>query len=159
MDPVALREEIQDLNKLIELGCNLEQREVETKLVQLKEAIKSKGIFADSKMKLLIFTEHKDTLDYLVGKLQDWGLTVTQIHGGMKIGDRDTPGTRIYSEREFREDCQILVATEAAGEGINLQFCWMMINYDKGLVRQFDIGIQSVLLALPASCRPSALRF
>ena len=65
-------------------------------------------------MKLLIFTEHKDTLDYLagdgkdgrpLGKLREWGLTVTQIHGGMKIGDRDTPGTRIYAEREFREDC------------------------------------------------------
>jgi len=48
----------------------------------------------------------------------------------MKIGDRDTPGTRIYAEREFRESCQVLVATEAAGEGINLQFCWLMINYD-----------------------------
>ncbi len=87
-------------------------------------------------MKLLIFTEHKDTLDYLAvtarlpaaGKLAV-GL-VTQIHGGMKIGDRDTPGTRIYAEREFRDDCQVLVATEAAGEGINLQFCWFMINYD-----------------------------
>ena len=48
----------------------------------------------------------------------------------MKIGDRDTPGTRIYAERDFRETCQVLVATEAAGEGINLQFCWLMINYD-----------------------------
>ena len=90
-------------------------------------------------MKLLLFTEHKDTLDYLVGdgkdgrplgKLREWGLSVTQIHGGMKIGDRDTPGTRIYAEREFRESAQVLVATEAAGEGINLQFCWLMINYD-----------------------------
>ena len=48
----------------------------------------------------------------------------------MKIGDRDTPGSRIYAEREFRESAQVLVATEAAGEGINLQFCWLMINYD-----------------------------
>jgi hypothetical protein len=48
----------------------------------------------------------------------------------MPIGDRDAPGTRIYAEREFRENCQVLVATEAAGEGINLQFCWLMINYD-----------------------------
>jgi len=48
----------------------------------------------------------------------------------MKIGDRDSPGTRIYAEREFRENCQVLVATEAAGEGINLQFCWLMVNYD-----------------------------
>ena len=65
-----------------------------------------------------------------LGKLREWGLNVTQIHGGMKIGDRDTPGTRIYAEREFREEAQVLVATEAAGEGINLQFCWLMINYD-----------------------------
>ena len=36
----------------------------------------------------------------------------------MKIGDRDKPGTRICAEREFKEDCQVLVATEAAGEGI-----------------------------------------
>jgi len=90
-------------------------------------------------MKLLLFTEHKDTLDFLagdgkegrpLGKLVKWGLSVTQIHGGMKIGDRDSPGTRIYAEREFRENCQVLVATEAAGEGINLQFCWLMVNYD-----------------------------
>ena len=49
---------------------------------------------------------------------------------GMKVGDRDTPGSRTYSERGFRESAQVLVATEAAGEGINLQFCWFMINYD-----------------------------
>ncbi len=130
IDPIALKEEIQDLNKLIEQAHVLEQREIETKLVKLKEVITSQGLFSDKKMKLLVFTEHKDTLDYLVSKLQGWGLCVTQIHGGMKIGDRDTPGTRIYSEREFREDCQVLVATEAAGEGINLQFCWFMVNYD-----------------------------
>jgi superfamily II DNA/RNA helicase len=90
-------------------------------------------------MKMLLFTEHKDTLDYLagdgkegrpLGKLREWGLSVTTIHGGMKIGDRDTPGSRIYAEREFRDEAQVLVATEAAGEGINLQFCWFMINFD-----------------------------
>jgi hypothetical protein len=96
----------------------------------LREVLVEHGIFSDPKMKLLLFTEHKDTLDFLVERLKQWGLTVTQIHGGMKIGDRDTPGSRIYSEREFRETCQVLVATEAAGEGINLQFCWFMINYD-----------------------------
>jgi hypothetical protein len=42
----------------------------------------------------------------------------------MPIGDRDTPGSRIHAERVFKEECQVLVATEAAGEGINLQFCW-----------------------------------
>jgi SNF2 family DNA or RNA helicase len=139
VDPIALREEIQSLGKLVEQAKALEKREVESKLTKLRQVLTDHDVFDDPKMKLLIFTEHKDTLDYLagdgkdgrpLGKLREWGLTTTQIHGGMKIGDRDTPNTRIYSEREFREDCQVLVATEAAGEGINLQFCWMMINYD-----------------------------
>ena len=130
VDPVALREEILQLTKLIEQARVLEGREIESKLTKLKEVLTEQKVFEDTKMKLLIFTEHKDTLDYLVGKLREWHLTVTQIHGGMKIGDRDTPGTRIYAEREFKEECQVMVATEAAGEGINLQFCWFMINYD-----------------------------
>ncbi len=130
VNPQNLRDEIQSLTGLIDRARMLEEREVESKLAQLKETIFEAGVFSDPKMKLLIFTEHKDTLDYLVAKLRNWGLSVTQIHGGMKSGDRDTPGSRIYAEREFKEDCQIMVATEAAGEGINLQFCWFMINYD-----------------------------
>ena len=130
VDPIALREEIVALTKLIDHAILLEQSEIETKLNKLREVITEQGLFKDPKMKLLLFTEHKDTLTYLVEKLKEWGLSVTQIHGGMNIGDRDTLGTRIYAEREFRESSQILVATEAAGEGINLQFCWFMINYD-----------------------------
>lgn len=138
-DPNTLREEIQQIEKLVDRARVLEQREVESKLTRLHKLLQEQNIFTDPKMKLLIFTEHKDTLDFLagdgkegrpLGKLREWGLSVTQIHGGMKIGDRDTPGTRIRAEVEFREECQVLVATEAAGEGINLQFCWLMINYD-----------------------------
>jgi superfamily II DNA or RNA helicase len=138
-DPATLRGEIADLAKLIEQARKIEASDDQTKLGVLKALLREEGVFSDPQMKLLIFTEHKDTLDYLaadgkdgrpVGKLREWGLTVTQIHGGMKIGDRDTPGTRIYAEREFRESAQVLVATEAAGEGINLQFCWLMVNYD-----------------------------
>lgn len=138
-DPNDLREEIAELGALIRQAEALEAREAEVKVRRLKSLLTECGVFEDPDMKLLIFTEHKDTLDFLVGdgrdgrplgKLREWNLAVTQIHGGMKIGDRDTPGTRIYAEREFRENCQVLVATEAAGEGINLQFCWLMINYD-----------------------------
>jgi superfamily II DNA or RNA helicase len=139
VDPIALREEIQRLETLIRHAHALEKTESESKLEKLKKVLSEQHIFDDPKMKLLIFTEHKDTLDYLagdgkddrpLGKLRAWGLRTTQIHGGLKIGDRDSPNTRIYAEREFREDAQILVATEAAGEGINLQFCWFLINYD-----------------------------
>lgn len=139
VDPAVLRVEISHLTQLVEHAKQLEERDIQTKLLKLKAILKEEGVFDNPKMKLLIFTEHKDTLDYLaadgrderpVGKLREWGLTLTQIHGGMKIGDRDTPGSRIYAEREFRESAQVLVATEAAGEGINLQFCWLMVNFD-----------------------------
>ena len=139
VDPEALKAEIQQLGRLIDQALALEAREVESKLVKLRQVLTDNDVFGNPKMKALVFTEHKDTLDYLagdgrdgrpLGKLRDWGLSVTQIHGGMKIGDRDTSGTRIYAEREFREEAQVLVATEAAGEGINLQFCWFMVNYD-----------------------------
>ena len=130
IDPSDLRQEIIELGKLINQAKELESREVESKLTRLRKVLSDRGVFQDPTMKLLLFTEHKDTLDYLVSKLVDWGLTVTKIHGGMKIGDRDTPESRIWAERQFRENVQVLVATEAAGEGINLQFCWFMINYD-----------------------------
>jgi superfamily II DNA or RNA helicase len=138
-DPAVLREEIGRLTRLIDQAKGLEGRNAQSKLNKLRMVLTEQGIFRDPNMRLLIFTEHKDTLDYLagdgrdgrpLGKLREWGLTLTQIHGSMKIGDRDTPGSRIYAEREFKESAQVLVATEAAGEGINLQFCWLMINYD-----------------------------
>src|SRR6267378_199984 len=138
-DPAVLREEIGRLTRLIDQARELESRDAQSKLIKLRADLNEQGLFSDPKMRLLVFTEHKETLDYLagdgrdgrpLGKLREWGLTLTQIHGGMKIGDRDTPGSRIHAEREFKESAQVLVATEAAGEGINLQFCWLMINYD-----------------------------
>jgi superfamily II DNA or RNA helicase len=138
-DPAALREEIARLTRLIDQAKGLESRDAQSKLAKLRAVLNEQGLFGDPGMRLLVFTEHKDTLDYLagdgrdgrpLGKLREWGLTLTQIHGGMKISDRDTPGSRIHAEREFKESAQVLVATEAAGEGINLQFCWLMINYD-----------------------------
>jgi len=139
IDPAVLRDEIAQLGRLIDQARALEQREVESKLTRLRQVLQDNAVLSNPDMKLLVFTEHKDTLDYLagdgrdgrpLGRLRQWGLKVTQIHGGMKIGDRDTKGTRISAEREFREEAQVLVATEAAGEGINLQFCWFMVNYD-----------------------------
>ena len=60
-----------------------------------------------------------------------WGFKVGCIHGGMKPGSRDEPGSRLYTEQQFREGAiQVLVATEAAGEGINLQCCHILFNYD-----------------------------
>jgi len=103
----------------------------EAKLSRLRHLLQDEGFFDHADQRLLIFTEFKDTLMYLVKRLEDWGFRVGTIHGGMKAGDRDSPNTRLYSEQQFREgSIQILVATEAAGEGINLQVCHIMFNYD-----------------------------
>jgi superfamily II DNA/RNA helicase len=49
----------------------------------------------------------------------------------MRSGSRDEPGTRLHPEQQFREgEIQVLVATEAAGEDINLQVCNILFNYD-----------------------------
>ncbi|MFW6150174.1 MAG: helicase-related protein [Chloroflexota bacterium] len=76
--------------------------------------------------KLLIFTEHRDTMEFLVRRLEALGYTgeIARIHGGMPYQDREA------QVEEFRTRCRFMVATDAAGEGINLQFCWIMVNYD-----------------------------
>jgi superfamily II DNA/RNA helicase len=55
--------------------------------------------------------------------LQQWGYTTCEIHGGMNAVLRREAAQR------FQETAQVCLATEAAGEGINLQFCHLMINY------------------------------
>ena len=103
----------------------------EAKLHRLREILNEQGFFSDSAKQLLIFTEFTDTLNYLVEHLEKWGFRTGRIHGGMRPGSRDEPATRLHAEQRFRDgDIQVLVATEAAGEGINLQCCHILINYD-----------------------------
>jgi superfamily II DNA/RNA helicase len=82
-----------------------------------------------SRRKLIIFTEHKDTLNYLrqrVGDLLGQSNAVRVIYGGTNRDER----RKIQSE--FRSDPTVLVliATDAAGEGVNLQNANLMVNYD-----------------------------
>ncbi|MCD7843526.1 MAG: SNF2-related protein, partial [Clostridiales bacterium] len=79
--------------------------------------------------KLIIFTEHRDTLNYLTGKITSLlgnPEAVVTIHGGMLRDDRRK------AEALFKQDAgvRVMVATDAAGEGINLQRAHLMINYD-----------------------------
>lgn len=79
--------------------------------------------------KLIIFTEHRDTLRYLTDKIRTlFGSedAVVTIHGGMLRDERRKVEERFRQDKEVR----ILIATDAAGEGINLQRAHLMINYD-----------------------------
>jgi superfamily II DNA or RNA helicase len=126
-----VREEVQELRQLAGQAQAVEDSGAEAKLSKLKELLQQEGFFDHPEKRLLVFTEFKDTLDYLVERLKSWGFRVGCIHGGMKPGSRDDRGTRLHAEQQFREGAiQVLVATEAAGEGINLQVCNILFNYD-----------------------------
>ncbi len=126
-----VREEIAELRALAVRARAVEQAGDEAKRSMLEDRLRDEGFFDRPKQRLVLFTEFKDTLDYLVETLEAWGFKVASIHGGMKPGGRDEPGTRLHAEQQFREgEVQVLVATEAAGEGINLQICNVLFNYD-----------------------------
>jgi SNF2 family DNA or RNA helicase len=118
-----LEAEIEELDQLVQLARHTEKNVTETKFEELRSVISNH--LSGRAERLLVFTEHKDTLDFLVSKLTNLGFQCCTIHGGMSLEKR------IDAEREFFEKKpSVMVATEAAGEGINLQFCSLMVNYD-----------------------------
>ena len=82
-----------------------------------------------SRRKMIIFTEHKDTLNYLsqrIGGLLGHPEAVTLIHGGVNRDNR----RKVQEEFRNNPDVLVLIATDAAGEGVNLQNANLMVNYD-----------------------------
>jgi superfamily II DNA or RNA helicase len=124
--PDQLRTEIAALQDLLAQARRVRDHASDSKLAALKECLERAEFkeLNNGRGKLLIFTEHRDTLNYLCDQLERWGYTTCQIHGGMNLHERKR------AQEQFRIEKQICVATEAAGEGINLQFCRLMINYD-----------------------------
>jgi len=121
-----LRAEIAALKELVERARRVREQANDSKLAALKQCLGEAEFLAlkDGRGKLLLFTEHRDTMTYVRQHLERWGYTTCEIHGGMN------PRERKRAQEEFRTAAQVCVATEAAGEGINLQFCHLMINYD-----------------------------
>ena len=116
--------EAQEVKRLYDIANQLyNQNQEEKKYIQLKELLKSQGVI--NGQKLVIFTEHKDTLTYLQERLTNNGYKVSVIHGGLSVDERRAAQWEFMSP-----ETQILIATDAAGEGINLQFCRLLINWD-----------------------------
>ncbi len=118
-----LEAEIHHVQRLTELARAVYDQRSESKFEKLWEALKG---YPDTKV--LIFTEHRDTLAFVTGRLEALGFAgkIAQIHGGMRYNEREE---QVAFFRDLN-GAQYLVATDAAGEGINLQFCWLMVNYD-----------------------------
>jgi superfamily II DNA or RNA helicase len=121
-----LRLEVQALESLVDEAARVMESGEESKLRALRNCLEGAQFseLSDGRGKLLIFTEHRDTLNYLRLHLKEWGYRTCEIHGGMNATARREAADL------FHLDAQVCVATEAAGEGINLQFCHLMINYD-----------------------------
>ncbi len=121
-----LRAEIAELGDLVARVGRVRESGRDSKLVALRNCLQRAEFdeLKDGRGKLLIFTEHRDTLNHLRENIETWGYSTCEIHGGMN------PRERKQAQEDFRTSRQICVATEAAGEGINLQFCHLMVNYD-----------------------------
>ncbi len=127
-----LEAEIRTLKRLEQMANRVRVSGVDRKWDELSHLLQdNEAMFGENgnREKLIIFTEHKDTLKYLAEKIRSLlgsDESVVTIHGGM-IRDE-----RRKVEELFKQDVgvRILIATDAAGEGINLQRAHLMINYD-----------------------------
>ena len=75
-------------------------------------------------LKFIIFTEFVETQNYIDDCLKGLGYTTALINGHMSADEK------LHARNKFQDDAQFLISTDAGGEGVNLQFCWVMINYD-----------------------------
>src|SRR6266536_612857 len=127
--PLAeLEIELAQVTYLCELARKVHEAGSESKFEKLREVL----LDPDYKQeKMIIFTEHRDTLESLVRRLDGLGFTgqIAQIHGGMNYQERERQVAHFRKPVE-QGGAKYLVATDAAGEGINLQVCWLMVNYD-----------------------------
>ncbi|GKT10089.1 SNF2-related protein [Desulforhabdus sp. TSK] len=128
--------EVKTLRSLLEQAEILIGSEQDSKLEWLKEFLKE--LFArDPQEKVIIFTEYRDTLEYLKSKIEKlWFLgkdSIVVIHGGMPLGENEQEvDSKLYAESRFNDpDTRILLATDAASEGLNLQrYCHILVNYE-----------------------------
>lgn len=88
------------------------------------KAEKTISLIKDMQEKAIVFTEYRATQEYLLHYFREHGIHSVPYSGGMNRGKKD------WMMDLFRGRAQVMIATEAGGEGINLQFCHHMINFD-----------------------------
>ena len=130
--PDELRREISVLTKLVGQADRLRDSGTDRKWQELRALLEKNTTIVDSEgnvRKIIVFTEHRDTLTYLVERCRELlgprGV-VASIHGGLGQDQRRLVQRRFEKEPQ----CRILIATDAAGEGLNLQVAHLMVNYD-----------------------------
>ena len=118
-----IKSEIEDLNQILAVAQQAEYQYLDVKIEPLLSIVDD--IFtADQNRKLIIFTEFVATQQYLCRLLKNKGYSVSLLNGSLSIEERN----QVLDE--FREHTNILISTDAGGEGLNLQFSNCLINYD-----------------------------
>ena len=122
---MALKNEKAEVELLLDAASLCSQSETDAKAEALLEWVyRLQQDESDPDLKILIFTEFIPTQEMLRSFLSDRGFTVVCLNGSMDMEER-----RLVQER-FADEARILVSTDAGGEGLNLQFCHVVVNYD-----------------------------
>jgi superfamily II DNA or RNA helicase len=122
-----LDKELALLADLIELARRVRHSGTDKKWTELRELLTDNTMVTGEK--IIIFTEHRDTLEYLTERIRDLlgrSDAVVTIHGGVRREER-AKRKELFTQDI---DTRVLVATDAAGEGLNLQRAHLMVNYD-----------------------------
>jgi len=124
-DKTLLDLEIGELKKCVDLARKAVVGRNDLKFIKLLEVVDEFMIREnDPKLQFIVFTEFIETQNYISDCLKNLGYEVALINGSMSASEKE------IQKDYFREKAQFLVSTDAGGEGINLQFCRIMINYD-----------------------------
>ena len=121
----GLKDERKEVELLLSAARRCEASGPDVKAVALLERIQQQQREEnDPLLKVLIFTEFVPTQAMLADFLERRGFNVVVLNGGMGLEERR------QAQRQFAGDAQILISTDAGGEGLNLQFCHVIVNYD-----------------------------
>jgi len=121
----ALADERKDVEALLFLARETEAQGTDAKAEALLELIyKIQQEENDPELKVLVFTEFVPTQAMLADFLESRGFSVVTLNGSMDLEARSR------TQKSFSQDARILISTDAGGEGLNLQFCHVIVNFD-----------------------------
>jgi len=121
----GLRNERSEVELLLSSARRCEARGPDGKALTLLDQIQTlQREENDPTLKVLIFTEFVPTQAMLAAFLEQRGFSVVRLNGSLDLEERETV------QRAFSDQAQILISTDAGGEGLNLQFCHVVVNYD-----------------------------
>jgi superfamily II DNA or RNA helicase len=119
-----IEDEIEETRGYVELCERIQENAKGVKLVEVIPSLLEQGD------RVLVFTQYKATQAYLARKLEAAGYRVQRFSGDLKSHRNPDKDERELAKRRFEQEADVMIATDAGAEGINLQFCHLVVNYD-----------------------------